>query len=66
MTHRKDTIVKEIYVYPDRNMYTGMYTKRYTKRNLYTKKKPPQWFVEAFCGPDGTRTRDPMRDRHVF
>ncbi len=19
-----------------------------------------------FCGPDGTRTRDPMRDRHVF
>ncbi len=18
------------------------------------------------CGPDGTRTRDPMRDRHVF
>ena len=21
---------------------------------------------EASCGPDGTRTRDPMRDRHVF
>lgn len=19
-----------------------------------------------FCGPDGARTRDPMRDRHVF
>jgi hypothetical protein len=26
-------------------------------------------FFEAFLlvgGPDGTRTRDPMRDRHVF
>ena len=22
---------------------------------LRVKKKPPQWFVEAFCGPDGTR-----------
>ena len=20
----------------------------------------------AYCGADGTRTRDPMRDRHVF
>ncbi len=30
-----------------------------------TKKAPT--FVEAlFCGPDGTRTRDPVRDRHVF
>jgi hypothetical protein len=22
--------------------------------------------LQGFCGPDGTRTRDPMRDRHVF
>ena len=22
--------------------------------------------VKLSCGPDGTRTRDPMRDRHVF
>jgi hypothetical protein len=25
-----------------------------------------QWLNSAKCGPDGTRTRDPMRDRHVF
>ena len=24
------------------------------------------FFVCKFCGLDGTRTRDPMRDRHVF
>ena len=31
-------------------------------------KKTPQneGFRCVFCGPDGTRTRDPMRDRHVF
>ena len=38
-------------------------------------KKSPQTFwlegfdafdVLAFSGADGTRTRDPMRDRHVF
>ncbi len=23
-------------------------------------------FATAVGGPDGTRTRDPMRDRHVF
>ena len=22
--------------------------------------------LNIFCGADGTRTRDPMRDRHVF
>ena len=27
-------------------------------------KKPQE--IGAFCGLDGTRTRDPMRDRHVF
>ena len=25
-----------------------------------------QLSYEINCGPDGTRTRDPMRDRHVF
>ncbi len=31
--------------------------------------KKPSDFSEGFFlvgGPDGTRTRDPMRDRHVF
>ncbi len=34
--------------------------------NTYTKQKTiekTRWF---FCGAYGTRTRDPMRDRHVF
>ena len=29
-------------------------------------KKKLRKFSEAFRGADGTRTRDPMRDRHVF
>ena len=28
------------------------------------KKEKPTFLL--FCGPDETRTRDPMRDRHVF
>ena len=30
------------------------------------KQKKPSNFAELFCGPDGTRTRDPLRDRQVF
>ncbi len=29
-------------------------------------KKAQKFLSELFCGLDGTRTRDPMRDRHVF
>ena len=29
-------------------------------------KKRVQLLVELFCGMDGTRTRDPLRDRQVF
>lgn len=28
--------------------------------------KKPHIFCEAFCGPDGTRTRDLRRDRAAF
>ena len=31
----------------------------------YTKTKP-EALAPGFGGADGTRTRDPMRDRHVF
>ena len=31
-----------------------------------TNKKESQISLELFCGAYGTRTRDPMRDRHVF
>lgn len=38
--------------------------KKFSKSN----KKAPDYQRLKFCsgGPDGTRTRDPMRDRHVF
>ncbi len=26
----------------------------------------PNLYLNIVCGADGTRTRDPMRDRHVF
>ncbi len=29
-------------------------------------KKNFDFISRSFCGMDGTRTRDPMRDRHVF
>ena len=29
-------------------------------------KTPKGWGVRNISGLDGTRTRDPMRDRHVF
>ena len=29
-------------------------------------KSTPELASEVDCGADGTRTRDPMRDRHVF
>ena len=34
-----------------------------TPKQLQTKNSTR---VSAICGLDGTRTRDPMRDRHVF
>ena len=34
--------------------------------NPIDKKKSPTNLVELFCGMDGTRTRDPLRDRQVF
>ena len=33
-------------------------------RALKTKK--PHFYMRLFSGMDGTRTRDPVRDRHVF
>ena len=33
---------------------------------LTTKKIPKAIDFEDICGAYGTRTRDPMRDRHVF
>ncbi len=33
--------------------------------NSYSNKKASH-FCEAFCGPDGTRTRDLRRDRAAF
>ena len=40
------------------------------KGTEWAKKKPLKSFVLrvsfVVSGPDGTRTRDPMRDRHVF
>ena len=35
------------------------------RRKGHKNKKSPD-FSELPSGPDGTRTRDPMRDRHVF
>ncbi len=35
-------------------------------RRCYGKQKIPKLSFQDFCGADGTRTRDPMRDRHVF
>ncbi len=32
----------------------------------FLKTKKAQQLAELFCGPDGTRTRDPLRDRQVF
>ena len=28
--------------------------------------KSPQLALKAFSGPDGTRTRDPLRDRQIL
>ena len=28
--------------------------------------EPATPIFNVYCGADGTRTRDPMRDRHVF
>ena len=33
---------------------------------MLRKQKIPKLSFQDFCGADGTRTRDPMRDRHVF
>ena len=35
-------------------------------RGKTMKKKEEQMFLFFVGGPDETRTRDPMRDRHVF
>ena len=43
-----------------------------TDSDLKNKKAPDFTFLGVksgaffYCGADGTRTRDPMRDRHVF
>ena len=45
------------------------YKKNDTKNFLKTKIANNLFysFISDFlCGPDGTRTRDPVRDRHVF
>ena len=41
-------------------------TKERVGRWQYTKKGFPFRGILFFCGAYGTRTRDPMRDRHVF
>ncbi len=38
----------------------------YDNKRRCIDKKSPENSSRLFCGPDGTRTRDPMRDRHVF
>ncbi len=45
-------------VFFTRNLHPG----EIKKRNPLTCNK----LRFTFCGPDGTRTRDPVRDRHVF
>ena len=40
---------------------------RYVLKKMETKKSPEYLLETLFLGGlDGTRTRDPMRDRHVF
>ena len=34
--------------------------------NLKRKSLDNLLIIKAFCGTDGTRTRDPLRDRQVF
>ena len=38
----------------------------YGPHSRETKKAPESFNSEAYCGMDGTRTRDPLRDRQVF
>ena len=42
-------------------------TEDFGKNDRYRQQKTPEAHAsEVSCGAYGTRTRDPMRDRHVF
>ncbi len=41
-------------------------TLKYIGTKTGVNEKSPQLVLRAFSGPDGTRTRDPLRDRQVF
>ena len=43
-----------------------MWRQRYPRIGVGVKKVLESWTSTLFGGADGTRTRDPMRDRHVF
>ncbi len=45
---------------------TGSSLAFFTPHAKHTDKKKRKDLHLSSCGADGTRTRDPMRDRHVF